>query len=282
MAPTLASLAAQTFKDWELVLVDDASAEDPTPHVLAHIPQARVIRLERNSGPSAARNRGIDSAQGRFVAFLDSDDLWEPTKLAAQVAAVHASVNPEHRFCVVRTRVINGAGAEIVRPRRAVAPGERFDEFLFVDREFAQVSSFFLAREAAQRIRFPENLRQYEDYLFFLQAGAMGMHYLLVEQPLVTWMNDDRADRLSRTDSLPRALQFLALAGDAMNERSRLAFQVRFLGPALFHQSPGRLMTLCANALRCGAVTPKDIVVLATKLLLPGRLYKLLKRKLGS
>ena len=94
MGPTLASLAAQTYDDWELILVDDASPQDPTPHVLAHVPQARVIRLDRNRGPSAARNRGIEEARGRYVAFLDSDDLWEPGKLAAQVAAVEASALP--------------------------------------------------------------------------------------------------------------------------------------------------------------------------------------------
>ena len=84
------SVQAQTLQDWELVVVDDGSTDD-TPSVLeglAHFePRLRVIRQERG-GVSAARNLAIARAQGRYVAFLDSDNTWEPDFLRVMVAVM--------------------------------------------------------------------------------------------------------------------------------------------------------------------------------------------------
>ena len=84
----VASVRAQTFADLELVVVDDAST-DGTPGYLASLgdPRVRVVRLARRSGPARARNAGAAAARGDLLAFLDSDDLWLPRKLEAQVEA---------------------------------------------------------------------------------------------------------------------------------------------------------------------------------------------------
>lgn len=84
LAEALESVAAQTFTDWQIVLVDDGST-DNTPEVVAPFQQRfgeklRYIRQE-NRGVSAARNRGIRSATSEFVAFLDADDIWLPRRL---------------------------------------------------------------------------------------------------------------------------------------------------------------------------------------------------------
>jgi hypothetical protein len=82
----------QTFSDWELLVVDDGSADD-TERVVAAFgdPRIRYIHHERNRGQSAAQNTGIHSARGAYVAFLDSDDEWLPEKLAKVVACFAAS-----------------------------------------------------------------------------------------------------------------------------------------------------------------------------------------------
>jgi glycosyltransferase involved in cell wall biosynthesis len=75
----LASVRAQTVEDFECVVVDDAGPEPPT---VPEDPRFRVVRREANGGPAAARNTGLEEARGRFVAFLDDDDLFTPERLA--------------------------------------------------------------------------------------------------------------------------------------------------------------------------------------------------------
>lgn len=89
IAETIASVQAQTLGDWELLVSDDASSDRTTAIVTAAAaldPRIRLLRLERNSGVAQARNLALETAQGRFIAFLDSDDIWLPQKLERQVA----------------------------------------------------------------------------------------------------------------------------------------------------------------------------------------------------
>ena len=86
---SVASVMAQTYKDWELLIVDDMST-DATLSLAQLIasgdPRVQVIHLTVNGGVSNARNIGMEAALGQYLAFLDSDDLWLPDKLAIQVA----------------------------------------------------------------------------------------------------------------------------------------------------------------------------------------------------
>lgn len=81
---TIACVQAQRYSDWELLLVDDCSKDNSCDVILnaAKLDQrVRLIRQEKNQGTAAARNRGILEARGRFLCFLDADDLWETDKL---------------------------------------------------------------------------------------------------------------------------------------------------------------------------------------------------------
>ncbi|MDO6610117.1 glycosyltransferase [Shewanella sp. 1_MG-2023] len=85
---TIESVLSQTYKDWELIIVDDAST-DNTVNILINIcatdPRIILVLSEVNKGAGASRNIGLDTAKGRFIAFLDSDDIWESTKLETQI-----------------------------------------------------------------------------------------------------------------------------------------------------------------------------------------------------
>lgn len=83
---TVDTVLHQTYRDWELILVDDCSSDDSVAvieEIIRTHPEAgiRLIRGERNEGAAAARNRGTKTAEGRYLAFLDADDLWFPEKL---------------------------------------------------------------------------------------------------------------------------------------------------------------------------------------------------------
>lgn len=89
---TIQCVLDQTFTDWELVITDDCS-KDSTVEILrryaAQDERIRIYVLEQNSGAAAARNNSIEKASGRYIAFLDSDDWWYPTKLEKQMAFIH-------------------------------------------------------------------------------------------------------------------------------------------------------------------------------------------------
>src|SRR5437868_7089779 len=84
---TLQSIFAQTLTDWELVIIDDGST-DSTEKIIKHyeVNDPRIIyHAQRNMGLSPSRNKAIQFSHGKYVAFIDHDDLWEPTYLEAQV-----------------------------------------------------------------------------------------------------------------------------------------------------------------------------------------------------
>jgi glycosyltransferase involved in cell wall biosynthesis len=89
IADTLQSVAGQEYKNWEHIIIDDAST-DATQSVVDACAKRdnriRFIKLPINSGAAVARNTGIRAARGRYIAFLDADDLWLPHKLARQLA----------------------------------------------------------------------------------------------------------------------------------------------------------------------------------------------------
>ena len=85
---TMACVRAQTLTDWEQILVDDGSTDNSVAIIEAAArcdARFRLLRTPHNSGPSAARNLALEAARGRFIAFLDADDLWLPEKLARSV-----------------------------------------------------------------------------------------------------------------------------------------------------------------------------------------------------
>jgi glycosyltransferase involved in cell wall biosynthesis len=86
IAATLQSVFTQTYPDYELIVVDDGSTDSTGARVSAFRDRLRLVRQE-NQGVAASRNTGIQQARGQLLAFLDGDDLWEPDKLAQQVAA---------------------------------------------------------------------------------------------------------------------------------------------------------------------------------------------------
>ena len=88
IAETIQSIQAQTYTNWEVIIVDDGSS-DKTVSIISKLAQfeerIQFFQLEKNSGAGIARNLALNKSKGRYIAFLDSDDLWKPTKLEKQI-----------------------------------------------------------------------------------------------------------------------------------------------------------------------------------------------------
>lgn len=92
---TIRSVQAQTYKNWEMIIVDDCSTDDTDEVVSQFLGDARIryLKNEENSGAAFSRNFALREAKGKWIAFLDSDDLWLPNKLKNQIAFME-----EHQY----------------------------------------------------------------------------------------------------------------------------------------------------------------------------------------
>ena len=110
---TIDSILQQTYKNWELLIIDDCSTDNSREVIQSYVNQdARInlICLEQNSGAAVARNTGIENATGRFIAFLDSDDTWHPKKLEQQV---NFMLNHNYALTYTKYHQVNENGEKI-------------------------------------------------------------------------------------------------------------------------------------------------------------------------
>jgi glycosyltransferase involved in cell wall biosynthesis len=115
------SVLAQTFQDYEVIVVDDGSQDD-TKTVLTRFGNRIHLISQENRGVSAARNTGIRAAHGKWIAFLDSDDEWRPTKLARQMDCLEKRAM---KVCFTRCVAENG---EILRDIDELLPATKQSE----------------------------------------------------------------------------------------------------------------------------------------------------------
>jgi teichuronic acid biosynthesis glycosyltransferase TuaG len=154
------SVMNQTFRDWELVVVDDASSDD-TPNILQTLAsqECRLVveRLAKNRGVGYCRNRGLELAKGRFVAFLDSDDRWHPEKLARQHAFMQQKGSA---FTFTAYEVISASGDWL-----SLAPPvpEQMNYHQLLGNSLIGCSTVILDRDKIGEVRFPE-MRTRQDF----------------------------------------------------------------------------------------------------------------------
>ena len=105
IAETIESVLNQTYKNWELLIVDDCSTDD-TAAIVKNFDDARIkfFRNEKNSGAAFSRNFALQKARGEWIAFLDSDDLWLPEKLERQLTFMTTN---NYKFCGTSNNLID-------------------------------------------------------------------------------------------------------------------------------------------------------------------------------
>ena len=107
---TIHSVQSQTYNNWEMIIVDDVSKDNTRELIKEEIEtdnRIRLIELTENSGAAIARNTGINNAKGKYVAFLDSDDLWLPEKLEKQLEFMQ---NNDIAFSFTSYQIMNQDG----------------------------------------------------------------------------------------------------------------------------------------------------------------------------
>lgn len=194
---TIKSVLEQSYKNMEVIIIDDAST-DNTHDIVQNFtdPRIKYICLKRNSGPSAARNAGIQSAKGHFVAFLDSDDEWHPQKTELQLAALRKQVSPANTVCYTRV-IVNENNSTYLLPTRGKYKDEPIGDYVCGNDGLILTSSIMLAHDQASNNPFPIDQKHFEDWDLFLRLEEVGVNWLYLDETLTTWNNEHREDRLS-------------------------------------------------------------------------------------
>lgn len=196
IAKALGSVLAQTFGDFEVIVVDDGS-RDRGPEIARECgdPRVRVV-TQANRGLAGARNTGIRNACGELIALLDADDLWEPTKLERHVALLDADPALDVSFSA--SRLIGEEGEDLGLVQSPL--GGRLDDVDFlcrnpvgngsapVIRQRALERIAFVDRERGYVCWFDESFRQSEDVECWLRLKVMaGCRFGYVDAPLTLY-----------------------------------------------------------------------------------------------
>jgi glycosyltransferase involved in cell wall biosynthesis len=191
------SVLAQDFDDFELIVVDDGSADDTVDVVRRYDdPRIRLVELGRNQGSNAARNAGIRSASAPLIAFLDSDDAYLPHKLSTVVA----QFDREHGLDVLVDSFLklnppNSKRAQVKRLNPVVTSTEEFARRLFARELWKPTSAITLKREAALRAGlFDEDVARRQDLEFLIRLTEVAN---CASTDAVTWVKHWSPDSIS-------------------------------------------------------------------------------------
>lgn len=179
---TLESVLGQTFTDFEVIIINDASSD----HILewaSGITDTRVQLIsQKNQGTAVARNTGIFHAQGEYIAFLDADDLWEPTKLEKQMYRLGS--NPSVGLVYTWTAYVDQFGIPTKRVLAFSAEGKVWEQIVIKD-IVCNGSSALVRRSCLEHVGgFDADMQPAEDWDMWIRL-AKDYSFAVVKEPLV-------------------------------------------------------------------------------------------------
>jgi glycosyltransferase involved in cell wall biosynthesis len=237
-----------------VVVVDGLDAE--TVKAVTDLAESRVqVRhLTESVGGAEARNEGVRTADGEWIAFLDDDDEWMPTKVEKQVEAAIESGN---LLAIVTCRMLlRGGGSDSVVPRKLPAPGQPMSEYVLgAPRNWFQTSSYFVSRALMLLVPWTKDLKGLQDYDWFLRATSYpGVTLTVVPEPLSIYY-------VESVDTITRKLSWLTCYEWGQQNRSLMT-------PRAYSCFLSRI---CANRARAQGAGLRVIARLFFEMLFEGR-----------
>lgn len=274
----IASVLAQTCQDFEIVVVDDGSRDDPAATVAAFAdPRIRLVR-QRNQGGGAARNRAIDEARGRFIAPLDSDDIFLSHHLASMRDVLEGS---EKMAAFARIRVDRGQGRIFLKPPRGLKAGEHMAEYLLCDRGFVPTISLAVPAGLARQVRYAD-LPPAEDTDFAIRLFNLGCRFVLVEEPGAVWRDVSDPNRSSASRNAEAFRQWLDAMKPVMPARAWHGGRGWAYAKLVSHTSLRQALRLYFQAAIRGCFPPRLAVIVLLQIVLSDAGYRRLADRVIS
>jgi glycosyltransferase involved in cell wall biosynthesis len=262
------SALSQTHTNLEVIVVIDGP-DAVTNAALASIADSRlrVLALNRSVGGSDARNAGVQSAKGEWVAFLDDDDEWLPTKIEKQVdcALRSDSANP-----IIACKVIGRTPKrDYIWPRRFPAPGEAISEYIFTRRTWfrgegqIQTSMIFTRREFMLAVPFTSGLPRHQDTDWYVHIGARkDIKVEFVPEPLAIWYLEENRATIVKRHNWQRSREWLNSIRPLITPRAYAGFiATQLAGEAAAQRSGKAFFPLLRDMFRFGEPKPIDLAI---------------------
>lgn len=263
---TLESVLGQSFRSFEIIVVDDGSTDDTRAIVKSYGRRGVVVLSQPNAGPAAARNRALSHARGKFIALLDSDDIWEPDCLQTMVEFLDRQPEVSIAFCDSRffgaTKLAGKTFQEVYPPCPPITFAKAAGCVSHV------CLDAIIRREVFDRIGgFDEALRAAEDFDLWLRALRAGCRIEPLARVLVRYRRHAASISAHSTLADAAALQVLDKWGgqpcldaeeNAAVERTRLQMQFKLdLRHAVDHIHNGEFLLARAALRRVCGYRPK-------------------------
>jgi glycosyltransferase involved in cell wall biosynthesis len=267
----LRSVVSQSEQDFEIIVVDDGSRDNPRSVIDAFDDPRIVLVRQENKGGGAARNTGIDRARGRFVAFLDSDDRFLPNHLSVMRGLLEGS---ENTIGYAPLLVDRGSGRSFVKPPRALAEGEHVAAYLLCERGFVPTSTLVVPRDWAARLRYDESIPFAQDTDFAIRLFLVGCRFVMASEPTAIWHDGSDTKRISagRKGALLRG--WLENLRPQIPLRAYWGGQGWMIAKGVAESSTLAALRLYLGALAHGCYRPKLAIVVFLQIFVSDRLYR--------
>ncbi len=261
----LQSALAQTVLDLEVLVVDDGSTDETATLMRTYGPPVRYLP-QPNGGVAAARNRGIAESRGRYVAFLDADDVWLPHKLERQLAALAGRQG--FRACCTAYRVV-AADLAPLRMQHSLRSNPTLEHLLTIGNVIGTPSTVLAERALfLEQGGFDPALSQCADWEMWLRLAAV-TSFLYLDEPLIQYRqhgaNMSRQVPLLEKDSLRVLEKGFAMPAlpDSLQSRRRSAFAHTYMVLAGSYYHAGAYASSLRCLLRSLLLDPRQIGRLA-------------------
>ncbi len=184
ISAAIESVLEQTFKDWELIVVDDCSTDDSTAIALAFADKDERVKVyinKTNQGVATSRNRGVAASRGEWIAFLDCDDVWRKEKLEKQLALAEKS----GADLIYSSYSLFKSSAETNKVRNYIVPSAVTYKSMLKE-IYICCSTVLVRRDALAGHCFSPDI-QHEDYALWLELLKSGVRSAGCKEVLVDW-----------------------------------------------------------------------------------------------
>lgn len=276
---TIDSVLKQSFQDFNIVIVDDGSTDDTGNIIKSLLNKSIKYIYQKNGGGSKARNTGIDAAESKYIAFLDSDDAFMPNHLANALSVLESDAN----ICTYTQVIVDrGDGVTFLKPPRPLNPKEHISDYLMRERGFIQTSTLIVPTELAKKVRFNEEISFGQDTDFAIRLASAGAEFRMLPEPGAIWNDEWSPNRLSSRRKHEQRMAWLNKIKPMITKRAYWADMGWHVAKGFAqHGELFKALNLYLNAVVRGCYRLKMAIVVFLQVVLSANAYRKLADSLA-